>query len=95
VQVLLEEWKDEDIEVPVGCVRFLISDAAAPLTGKTISARFDPWGEPEFISHLSDIVTSDLYTSRRTNLADLSGQDFANRLAGAADNRRQRVRKDG
>ena len=34
-------------------------------TGKTISARYDPWGEPEFDQRIDDIMASSLYTTRR------------------------------
>ena len=55
------------MEVVVECVRFLLSPAAAHLTGKTISASFDPWRRPDFSEHISDINASDVYTMRRVN----------------------------
>jgi NAD(P)-dependent dehydrogenase (short-subunit alcohol dehydrogenase family) len=55
------------ILVPVNCVRFLISDAAKGLTGKTISANFDPWDSESFFSEIPNISKSDLYTMRRIN----------------------------
>jgi NAD(P)-dependent dehydrogenase (short-subunit alcohol dehydrogenase family) len=82
---LLNGWRESDIERPIACARFLISDAAAKLTGKTISARFDPWDQPEFIEHLDDIVRSNLYATQRTNLDQVKGEPFAGRLARAAD----------
>jgi ketoreductase len=84
---LHEEWKDADIERPIECARFLISDAAAGLTGKTISARFDPWDQPEFVIRLREITSSGLYATQRTNLDHLKGQAFADELAQAAKRR--------
>lgn len=55
------------MEVPVECVRFLLSRAADGLTGKTIAARFDPWRTPEFRAHLAEISRSEVYTMRRIN----------------------------
>jgi hypothetical protein len=88
----LSKWKDSDIEVPLACVRFLISDAAATLTGKTISAGFDPWDEPEFGACLSEIVSSSLYTTQRINLAHLKGQPFIEKLVEASEKRKRRPR---
>lgn len=59
------------MEVPVACVRFLLSADADGLTGKTISASFDPWGREDFRRHLDDIARSDLYTMRRINPVNL------------------------
>jgi NAD(P)-dependent dehydrogenase (short-subunit alcohol dehydrogenase family) len=53
------------------CVRALLSPAYRGLTGKTISANFDPWGSEAFRRHLNDITRSELYTMRRTNLVNL------------------------
>jgi NAD(P)-dependent dehydrogenase (short-subunit alcohol dehydrogenase family) len=53
------------------CVRALLSPAYRGLTGKTISANFDPWATEEFRRHLGDITRSELYTMRRTNLVNL------------------------
>lgn len=78
---LLEGWQDSDIRKPLDCARFLISDAAAPLTGKTISARFDPWDDPEFVKSLPEINGSRLYATQRTSLEHLKGIPFADRLA--------------
>ncbi|HET7876442.1 MAG TPA: SDR family oxidoreductase [Methylomirabilota bacterium] len=55
------------MEVPVECVRFLLSREADGLTGKTIAANFDPWRKPEFRTHLGEIVRSEVYTMRRIN----------------------------
>ena len=53
------------------CVRALISPAYHGLTGKTISANFDPWETDAFREHVPDIARSELYTLRRTNLVNL------------------------
>ncbi len=92
VMKLISEWTDSDIELPLDCARFLISDAAAALTGKTISARYDPWDQPEFHECLADIVASKLYATQRTNLEHLQGKAFADRLAKALENRKPRGR---
>jgi NAD(P)-dependent dehydrogenase (short-subunit alcohol dehydrogenase family) len=55
------------VDVPVDCVRFLLSEAADGLTGKTIAANFDPWRTPEFRGHLAQIAASEVYTMRRIN----------------------------
>jgi NAD(P)-dependent dehydrogenase (short-subunit alcohol dehydrogenase family) len=64
------------IEVPVACVRYLLSEAANGLTGKTISASFDPWETPAFEQHIEEITASDLYTLRRINLTNLPDEGF-------------------
>ena len=53
------------------CVRALISPPYRGLTGKTISANFDPWDSAAFREHITDITRSDLYTLRRSNLVNL------------------------
>jgi dolichol-phosphate mannosyltransferase len=53
------------------CIRALISEEYFGLTGKTISANFDPWASDAFRNHLVDITRSELYTMRRTNLTNL------------------------
>ena len=72
------------MEVPVDCVRFLLSSAADGLTGKTISASFDPWGSAEFSHNIDLLNRSDLYTMRRVNLVNLPEDEAATRLAKAA-----------
>lgn len=57
------------IEVPVRLVHFLLSPQAAGLTGRTISASFDPWESPEFMSTIAK--QKDLYTMQRINLEHL------------------------
>lgn len=53
------------------CVRALISEPYQGLTGKTISANFDPWPSEDFLEHIDGINRSELYTMRRTNLVNL------------------------
>jgi 3-oxoacyl-[acyl-carrier protein] reductase len=50
-------------EVAAELVAFLLSDAARGITGRLISARWDPWREPEFQARLRD--ERDLATLRR------------------------------
>jgi 3-oxoacyl-[acyl-carrier protein] reductase len=87
VTTLFREWEESDITLPLTCARFLISDEAAGLTGKTISARFDPWDDPEFRISIDDIVASDLYTSGRINPSHLKGDVLAERLIRVVENR--------
>ena len=72
------------IEVPIECVRWLISASANTMTGKTISASFDPWGSPEFVENIDAINASDLYTMRRLNLVDLPPEQYVDALSCAA-----------
>ena len=62
---LMLNW-DNSMDVPIECVRYMVSERSAKLTGKTISARYDPWGEPEFDEHIDQIVASPLYSTQRT-----------------------------
>ena len=59
------------MEVPIRCLSFLLSDKAAGLTGKTISASFDPWDTPEFADSITQLNDSDLYTMQRINIKHL------------------------
>ena len=72
---LLEQVDEEAgaarMETVCRCVRALLSPAYRGLTGKTISANFDPWDLEAFRRHISDITRSELYTMRRTNLVNL------------------------
>ena len=54
---LMLNW-DNSMDVPIECVRYMVSERSAKLTGKTISARYDPWGEPEFDEHIDQIVAT-------------------------------------
>ena len=55
----------------VNCIRRLISKNVRVLTGKTISANFDPWSTDEFVEYIDQINASDLYTMRRVNIINL------------------------
>ena len=59
------------IEVPINCVKYLISDRADGLTGKTISANFDPWRSDDFFKQITNINNSDLYTMKRINKVNI------------------------
>lgn len=63
------------MSVPVALVRYLLSEKAAGLTGKTISASFDPWGSKAFDEQIGAINTSPLYTMQRVNLVELPSDD--------------------
>jgi NAD(P)-dependent dehydrogenase (short-subunit alcohol dehydrogenase family) len=55
----------------VECLKAMISPRARGLTGKTISANFDPWRTDAFFERLADITRSDLWTMRRVNIVNL------------------------
>ena len=55
----------------IDCLRFLLSEDAWGLTGRTISANHDPWWTPMFQNRLAEIMASDLYTMRRINIVNL------------------------
>jgi 3-oxoacyl-[acyl-carrier protein] reductase len=55
----------------VDLLKTLISPRARGLTGKTISANFDPWRTDAFEDRLGDITRSDLWTMRRVNIVNL------------------------
>jgi NAD(P)-dependent dehydrogenase (short-subunit alcohol dehydrogenase family) len=55
----------------VECLKTLISPKMRGLTGKTISANFDPWRTDAFDMRLGDITRSDLWTMRRVNIVNL------------------------
>jgi 3-oxoacyl-[acyl-carrier protein] reductase len=78
---VLEEGRGVPMQVPVDCVRFLLSDAADGLTGKTIAANFDPWREERFRASLKDIAVSDVYTMRRINPVHLGDDPLKERLS--------------
>ena len=59
------------IAAVVECLKALISPRARGLTGKTISANFDPWRTDAFFERLADITRSDLWTMRRVNIVNL------------------------
>jgi NAD(P)-dependent dehydrogenase (short-subunit alcohol dehydrogenase family) len=51
--------------------RALMSPRTHGLTGKTISAGFDPWKTDAFVDRLAEITRSDLWTARRVNIVNL------------------------
>jgi NAD(P)-dependent dehydrogenase (short-subunit alcohol dehydrogenase family) len=73
---LLAEWED-GMQTPIDCIRYMISEASAKLSGKTISARHDPWGSPEFDQQIDAIMASSLYTTKRITHADIDDATLA------------------
>ena len=59
------------MESVIQLARTLISPRTHGLTGKTISANFDPWRTDAFVERLADITRSDLWTMRRVNIVNL------------------------
>jgi NAD(P)-dependent dehydrogenase (short-subunit alcohol dehydrogenase family) len=59
------------MESVIQLARLLISPRTHGLTGKTISANFDPWRTDAFVERLADITRSDLWTMRRVNIVNL------------------------
>jgi NAD(P)-dependent dehydrogenase (short-subunit alcohol dehydrogenase family) len=55
----------------VECVRVLLAPDTRGLTGKTISANFDPWRTDVFKQRVADLTRSDLWTMRRLNIVNL------------------------
>jgi 3-oxoacyl-[acyl-carrier protein] reductase len=53
------------------CLKMLLSPRSRGMTGKTISANFDPWRTDAFVERLGDITRSDLWTMRRVNIVNL------------------------
>jgi len=71
LQQVDEEAGAARMEAVRRCVRALLSPPYRGLTGKTISANFDPWDSEAFRRHIGDITRSELYAMRRTNLVNL------------------------
>jgi NAD(P)-dependent dehydrogenase (short-subunit alcohol dehydrogenase family) len=69
------------MERVVECIQALLSEKLHGLTGKTISANFDPWGTETFQTRLNEITRSDLYTSRRYNVVNLPPGSLRDELA--------------
>jgi NAD(P)-dependent dehydrogenase (short-subunit alcohol dehydrogenase family) len=71
-------------EAAIECVRFLLTGSGTGLTGKTISANFDPWREPDFSSKITEINRSDLLTLRRVApwVRPATGSEIIKRLEG-------------
>ena len=60
-RLMRQDNEDSDggrLELVQQCVRALISPAYRGLTGKTISANFDPWATQVFREHVADIARS-------------------------------------
>ena len=82
---LISNW-DNSMDVPIDCIRYMLSDRSAKLTGKTISARYDPWGEPEFDQHIDEIAASPLYSTQRTIAEHLPNSALAGPLLAPSEN---------
>jgi NAD(P)-dependent dehydrogenase (short-subunit alcohol dehydrogenase family) len=67
----------------IACVRVLLSPATHGLTGKTISANFDPWQTEAFREWIAEITCSDLWTMRRQNIVNLPEGSLKKTLAEA------------
>jgi 3-oxoacyl-[acyl-carrier protein] reductase len=67
----------------VECLKTLISARSRGMTGKTISANFDPWRTDAFTDRLGDITRSDLWTMRRVNIVNLPEGSLRTTLAEA------------
>jgi NAD(P)-dependent dehydrogenase (short-subunit alcohol dehydrogenase family) len=65
------------------CIKALISAEYCGLTGKTISANFDPWSAAQFREHIDEINKSDVFTMRRINIVNLSEGMLRNELLSA------------
>ena len=66
----LESGEGDSPELAASLVSFLLSDASEPITGKLISARWDPWQDQAFQNRLAH--DADFATLRR-----IDGQFFA------------------
>ncbi len=64
------------MELVVEFARYLLTERASGLTGKTISVSFDPWDTTTFNSNIEALNASDLYTARRINLVNLEPSDL-------------------
>jgi hypothetical protein len=69
-QAVLEQTGAQMADV-IECVRILLSAETRGLSGKTISANFDPWRTRTFRERIADITRSDLWTMRRLNIVNL------------------------
>jgi 3-oxoacyl-[acyl-carrier protein] reductase len=59
------------LDVPVGCLRWLLAKETAGITGRTIAANFDPWPRPEFLERL--VLDPDLCTTERRTIHTQGG----------------------
>ena len=85
----MSKW-DDSMEIPIACIRYMISEKSAGLTGKTISARYDPWDEPEFDQNIGQIVASPLYSTQRTIPEQIANTSLARTLTFAAQRKHLR-----
>lgn len=76
------------IAVPVACLSWLLSEAATGITGKTLSASFDPWDTGALHQDVAALNDSDLYTMRRVNLVNLPTSPLTQTIAKAAERRK-------
>ena len=51
------------LEKALGLVEFLLSQRSNGISGRLLSAQWDPWKTLD--QHVSDLATSDVYTLRR------------------------------
>jgi NAD(P)-dependent dehydrogenase (short-subunit alcohol dehydrogenase family) len=84
----MSNW-DDSMDIPIDCIRYMLSDKAAKLTGKTISARYDPWGQPEFDQWIDQIAASPLYTTQRTITEHLPDSALVRALELATERKRR------
>jgi NAD(P)-dependent dehydrogenase (short-subunit alcohol dehydrogenase family) len=87
---MMSSW-DSSMDVPIACIRYMLSDVAGKLTGKTISARYDPWGEKEFDQNIDQIAASPLYTTQRTISEHQQNSALGSALTVAAERKRKRL----
>lgn len=73
------------MDTVIQCVERLISPELFGLTGKTISANFDPWETEAFAQSLPEIAASDLWAMRRINLVNLPPESLRATLEHARD----------
>jgi 3-oxoacyl-[acyl-carrier protein] reductase len=60
----------------IACLRFLLSPESRGLTGKTVSANFDPWRTKGFAQSIAEINGSEIWTMRRMNIDNLADSDL-------------------
>jgi NAD(P)-dependent dehydrogenase (short-subunit alcohol dehydrogenase family) len=89
-EAFLASWSSS-MDIPIECIRYMISDASAKLTGKTISARYDPWGEPEFNEMIDEIASSCLYTTQRSNIEHVGNSTLRKMLKVASDRKQSKL----
>jgi 3-oxoacyl-[acyl-carrier protein] reductase len=62
----------QSLDKALGLVEWLLSPASDGISGRLLSAQWDPW--PELAGRKEDLAKSDLYTLRRIVPADRDGQ---------------------